>query len=273
MPKACPYSSNAHLFCVWTIGTNLGAQIRRENRVDVAYTAYADPTTKGGVVKPTHYYGSALRNPATGPIQIHKTNDPLNRLAQYGFEIAPRGNVFNAESYDNEETITAFKGPGGTSNPTQAQYNIYSDSVNNTLCRELDNSTGRSGWRVPNQKEIVIMLRTTDTDGKNILEEVTTDNAYFCVTQEYWANDDSKSAPPSMTPGPDYRFCTVAQKLAQAKNLYRLGSLRCVRDLTAGEANLSYSQIISQTRAKARRNAVKGRSAKVKKSAKAVRKR
>lgn len=265
--------------CIRNLGTNLGAQIRRGNRVDVAYSAYADATTKGGVVKPAHYYGSALRNPSTGPIQIHKTNDPLNRLAQYGFEIAPRGNVFNASNYDSEQRINAFHytnpavGSGyQTANPTPAQYNAYADSVNNTFCRSLDASTGRSGWRVPTQKEIIIMLRTKDAAGNIILNYCDFLNAYFCVTQEYWENTTS-TASPSMTPGPNFRFCTVSENLAEAKNLGRLSYLRCVRDLTAEEANLSYREIISQTRAKAKRNAVKGRSAKVKKSAKAVRKR
>ena len=116
------------------------------------------------------------------------------------------------------------------------------------------------------------MLRTKDAAGNIILNYCDFLNAYFCVTQEYWENTTS-TASPSMTPGPNFRFCTVSENLAEAKNLGRLSYLRCVRDLTAGEANLSYSQIISQTRAKAKRNAVKGRSAKVKKSAKAVRKR
>lgn len=247
------------LRCIRNLGTNLGATIQRNNRVNVAYSTEVDNTTKGGVVKPTHYYGSALRNPSTGPVQIHKTNDPLNRLAQYGFEIAPRGNVFGAQSYGSEESVTDFQfnNVGNTSNPTQAQYNEYSTAVNNTLCRSLDESTGRSGWRVPTQKEIVIMFRTTDPDDNKILNEVNTSNAYFCVTQEYWKNDDKNSVAPSLTPGPDYRFCTVAQKIAQAKNLYRLGTLRCVRDLTAAEANMSYSQIIAQTRARSPQKAVK----------------
>lgn len=257
--------------CIRNLGTNLSASIQRNNRVSVAYSTDVDNTTKGGVVKPTHYYGSALRNPATGPVQIHKTNDPLNRLAQYGFEIAPRGNEFDAESYSDEQRITTWY-DGTSNNPTETVYEDYVLSVRDTLCHDLNAATGRSGWRVPTQKEIIIMLRTIDSNNNSILNYSNSSNGYFCVTQEYWENIQSKSSP-SMTPGPNYRFCTVAESLAEAKNLGRLSLLRCVRDLTAEEANLSYSEIISQTRAKAKRNAVKGRSAKVKKSAKAVRKR
>lgn len=88
------------------------------------------------------------------------------------------------------------------------------------------------------------------------LIEPETNNAYFCVTQEYWENRNSNTvAPvsPSMTPGYQYRFCTVAEDRAQAKTLGRLGTLRCVRDLTVAEANMSYQQIISQTRNKRRK--------------------
>lgn len=241
--------------CIRNLGTNLGATIQRSNRVNVAYSTEIDHDTKGGVVKPTHYYGSALRNPSTGPIQIHKTNDPLNRLAQYGFEIAPRGNDFS-KNVDSEEAYDKLW-TGSTSNATQAQYNSYVTTVDEILCRSLDASTGRTGWRVPTQKEIVIMLRAKDSDGNSILNRYDSNHAYFCVTQEYWENDDSKSVAPSNTPGAAYRFCTVAEGLAEAKNLGRLYYVRCVRDLTASEANMSYTQIKAQTRsrtkAKARR--------------------
>lgn len=237
--------------CIRNLGTNLGEEVARGNRVDVAYKAEVDATTKGGVVKPTHYYGSALRNPSTGPVPIHKTNDPLNRLAQYGFEIAPRGNKFNAESYPNEQIDKTFYytevGSSEYDNPSEEQYLKYVDAVNNTLCRSLDESTGRSGWRVPTQKEIIIMLRTTDENGDRILERCDFHNAYFCVTQEYWENTTGKSSP-SMTPGANYRFCTVSEDLAEAKNLGRLDYLRCVRDLSATEAKMSYKDIVSQTR-------------------------
>lgn len=242
--------------CIRNLGTNLGEDVVRGNRVDVAYKSEVDANTKGGVVKPTHYYGSALRNPSTGPVPIHKTNDPLNRLAQYGFEIAPRGNEFNAESYDNEQIDKTFHytvvGGSESDNPSEEQYLKYVVAVNNTLCRSLNESTGRSGWRVPTQKEIIIMLRTTDEKGNRILEKCDFHNAYFCVTQEYWENTTGKSSP-SMTPGANYRFCTVSEDLAEAKNLGRLDYLRCVRDLSATEAKMSYKDIVSQTRKKPKR--------------------
>lgn len=247
--------------CIRNLGTNLGATIQRTNRVAVAYTTEIDDDTKGGVVKPTRYYGSSLRNPSTGPIQIHKTNDPLNRLAQYGFEIAPRGNDFKATTYDTEAAINTFHYEklgisNKTDNPSTTVFNGYVTAINDSICRSLDSSTGRSGWRVPTQKEIVIMLRTTDSKNTRILGSSNSDHAFFSVTQEYWENT-TNTAKPSMTPGTNFRFCTVSGTQAEAKNLLRLYYVRCVRDLTAAEANMSYTQIKAQTRsrtkAKARR--------------------
>lgn len=241
--------------CIRNLGTNLGATIQRDNRVSVAYSSEVDNTTKGGVVKPTHYYGSSLRNPSTGPIQIHKTNDPLNRLAQYGFEIAPRGNDFSAEKYENEADISNYY-----------SYETYSNDVNTTLCRSLDKSTGRSGWRVPNQKEIIIMFRTM-SNNESILKCISNNYSFYCTTQEYW-QDISGVASPSITPGSGFRFCTIGASLATAKSIENMRLLRCVRDLTAAEANMSYSQIKAQTRARAPQKAVKKKYVKKRKTIK-----
>lgn len=237
--------------CIRNLGTNLGEEIQRDNRVRTAYETETS-NNYGGVVKPVRYYGSSLRNPSSSPLPIHKTNDPLNRLGMYGFEIAPRGN-FDGTNY--ETTIDTYKYDSSGDNPSTTIYGNYVTGVATSLCRSLDETTGRSGWRVPNQKEIVIMFRAK-YGTTSILDRAETNNAYFCVTQEYWENRNSNTvAPvsPSMTPGYQYRFCTVAEDRAQAKTLGRLGTLRCVRDLTAAEANMSYQQIISQTRNKRRK--------------------
>lgn len=239
--------------CIRNLGTNLGATIQRENRISVAYASEVNNTTKGGVVKPTGYYGTALRNPSQGPIAIHKTNSSLNRLGQYGFEIAPRGNAFNQtgnNAYAAEQHVKNSTNNGD--NPTSDEYTEYADSVMNTYCRSLDETTGRTGWRVPNQKEIIIMLRTTyevtqgnTTTKSSILGYIDYLNAYLCVTQEYWPNFPTQDGvAPSPYPGWQYRFCTVSEGLAEAKNLGRLTYLRCVRDLTAAEANMTYEDIV-----------------------------
>lgn len=236
--------------CVRNLGVNLGVSIQRGNRVTVAYHSYGDPTTKGGFVRPTRYRDNSLRNPIEGPLAIHKTNDPKNRMALYGFEIAPRGNEFGQtgdNAYLSEQRIENSYYTGNENQATETQYEAYVKDVDEKFCNELNESSGRTGWRVPNQKEIVIMLRTTytDTEGKTgrILDtSLSTSDAYYCVTQEYWSN--TSPAVPSLDPGYLYRFCTVAQALAQAKNLGRMSTLRCVRDLTAAEANMTYEDIV-----------------------------
>lgn len=234
--------------CVRNLGTNLGAEIQRDNRVRTAYETETGDNY-GGIVKPVRYYGSSLRNPSTSPLPIHKTNDPLNRMAMYGFEIAPRGNTVQGTT--TEQVIAKFSNT--KENPDLVDYEKYSDAVASTLCDDLNRTTGRTGWRVPNQKEIVIMMRTLHNNN-SILQADDNDpssNAFFSVTQEYWSN--TPAAQQSMTPGSIFRFCTVTGIQAEAKTLGKLNRLRCVRDLTAAEANMSYQQIISQTRNKRRK--------------------
>lgn len=233
--------------CVRNLGTDLSTAIARGNRVETAYKAET-ASNFGGIVRPVKYYGSSLRNPSTTPLPIHKTNDPLNRVAMYGFEIAPRGNDFETTS-TTEQYIGNYANYS-QQNPTPTQYNAYSDAVSNNICSSLDQSTGRTGWRVPNQKEIVIMMRTK-YNGNNILVESNADNSYYCVTQEYWSNEPTCA--PSLTPGPQYRFCTVTGIQAEARFLGQMNLLRCVRDLTAAEANMTYSEIIGQTKNKRRK--------------------
>lgn len=236
--------------CVRNLGVNLGGAIQRGNRVTVAYQSDVNATTKGGVVRPIRYRDNSLRNPIEGPLAIHKTNDPKNRMALYGFEIAPRGNEFGqsgTNAYLSEQRITKSYYTGNENQATDEQYKAYVSDVNDEFCQELNTSTGRTGWRVPNQKEIVIMLRTTYTNAEGKTERILdtslgASNAYYCVTQEYWSN--TSPAVPSLDPGYLYRFCTVAQALAQAKNLGRMSMLRCVRDLTAAEANMIYDDIV-----------------------------
>ena len=236
--------------CVRNLGVNLGGAIQRGNRVTVAYQSDVNATTKGGVVRPNRYRDNSLRNPIEGPLAIHKTNDPKNRMALYGFEIAPRGNEFGqsgTNAYLSEQRITKSYYTGKENQATDEQYKAYVSDVNDKFCQELNTSTGRTGWRVPNQKEIVIMLRTTYTNAEGKTERILdtslgASNAYYCVTQEYWSN--TSPAVPSLDPGYLYRFCTVAQALAQAKNLGRMSMLRCVRDLTAAEANMIYDDIV-----------------------------
>lgn len=232
--------------CIRNLGTNL-TTVTEGEKVTPAYLTETNSTTNGGVVKMSRYYGASLREPQTAPLPMHKSSDAYNRMARYGFEIAPRGNSFT--SYTSEEA-TILSGKTVIPNASNTAYSDYSAAINNnTFCSKLVTATGRTGWRVPNQKEIIIMLRMGILGG-----------AYYATcTQEHWANygtPGSSSLPLSW----NYRLLTVdaGSSIATANGGgYALNGLRCVRDLTAKEAGMSYSEIVSQkSTAKPRRQPV-----------------
>lgn len=236
--------------CIRNFGTDL-TQIKDGERVLPAYNDKdKNETTHGGVVKVKRYYGATLREPQTDPLPMHKSDDPYNRIARYGFEVAPRGNAFDG-SYDNEATpkIDGNYISGNTTN-----YNDYAAAVRNaTFCATLNAYSGRSGWRLPNQKEIIIMMRmgvlgTTSDERPNGRSQ------YFATcTQEHWANTGS---PGSSTLGLswNYRMLSIdfwGPIASAASSNHSLNSVRCVRDLTAAEADLKYTQITARnTRAR-----------------------
>lgn len=234
--------------CIRNLGTNL-TTVTKGEKVTQAYLTEKNTTTKGGVIKVHRYYGASLREPQTAPLPMHKSSDAYNRMARYGFEIAPRGNNFSDNSAEevpklNQTNVTPSN--GGTS------YTSYSNAINNnTFCQKLVTETGRTGWRVPNQKEIIIIMR----------EGLLSGSLYATCTQEHWANfgtPGSSSLPLSW----NYRMVTVnaSDKIATAP-VNTLNGLRCVRDLTAKEAGMSYSAIISQkSAAKPRRQPVSRKS-------------
>ena len=232
-----------------------------------------DGTTFGGVVKVKHYYGTALREPTTSALPMHKTSDSENKLGRYGFEIAPRGNFANATK-DREapaqfinasnHTITQAYGPSN-----MATYKEYSDSIAiASPCQDLNNNSGRKGWRVPNQKEIAIMMRMgvlgTRADDYSWVQQwyqwrlqasadgESTQDGFMTCTQEHWTNfNDNSGTLGSSTEelSWDYRMVTAepVNKIATATNWKQkyIRAVRCVRDLTAAEANKSYDDIVN----------------------------
>lgn len=236
--------------CIRNLGTNF-TTVTKGEKVTPAYLTETNSTTNGGIVKVSRYYGASLREPQTAPLPMHKSSDAYNRMARYGFEIAPRGNSFT--SYTSEEA-TVLDGKTVIPNADNTSYSDYSDAIdNNTFCQKLVTATGRTGWRVPNQKEIIIMMRMGILGG-----------AYYATcTQEHWANygtPGSSTLPLSW----NYRLLTVdaGSSIATANGGgYALNGLRCVRDLTAKEAGMSYSEIVSQkSAAKPRRQPVRRKS-------------
>lgn len=234
--------------CIRNFGTNLN-ELKDGERVLPAYNDKdISETTHGGVVKVKRYYGATLREPQIDPLPMHKSDDPYNRIARYGFEVAPRGNAFDG-SYDKEATPKIdgnyIKGNSNTTN-----YNDYAAAVRNaTFCATLNANSGRSGWRLPNQKEIIIMMRM-GVLGRNSDENPNGRSQYFATcTQEHWANavsPGSSTLPLSW----NYRMLSIDfwGPVASAVNDdHDLNSVRCVRDLTAAEADKSYAEISGTT--------------------------
>lgn len=215
------------LRCMRKLGTNL-----RESDSDIE-PAYACEigSGDGGVVKVDHYYGTALREPRyTAVVPMHKSSAQENKVARYGFEIAPRGNVMVGS--DTEMSVSE-------SVSSADNYATYVNSVNTaSYCSELNKNSGRTGWRIPNQKELVIMLRGGFLKDENVI--------YMSCTQEHWAYKDVNVGNSIDPLGSTYRVLTVNPKsgygaIGTAKA--SVSRVRCVRDLTAAEANKTYEQI------------------------------
>lgn len=258
--------------CVRNLGTNLRSVTKGE-KVTVAYDVKVDNTTKGGVIKPIRYFGGALRNPTTLPLPLHKTSSPYNRLARYGCEIAPAGNGNTEGDYTIDAGMFAitYNATGTTPQSLTPIARTYSAIVaaieTASPCEKLNKSSGRKGWRIPNQKEIVIMMREGVITGQyssyslsgGVLSQ--TGNSWrtvngagvMCCTQEHWPSMTGSNFEKTNT-NPIYgsdalsgrnRWCTIEpnSSLASAKKHSQIVGIRCVRDLTAAEANMTYKQI------------------------------
>lgn len=184
----------------------------------------------GGIVRITRYYGTSLRDYiANGVLPMHKVPDPQNKLGQYGFEIALRGNKTTQQSAEATVNFT---------NDAQGAID-YQDYVNNaTPCKDLNDKLNRKGWRVPNQKELNIINR------EKMLTFPDKANKFFMsCTQENWTSSGSSTS----TNFSDYRICSVRYTYdATARPYTEMKYVRCVRDLTSEEANMTYEQILAR---------------------------
>ncbi len=255
------------LRCIRNLGTDLREISDTGDGVTPAYddTDY-DKSTLGGIVKVSHYYGTALREPTSTPLPMHKTSAPENKLGRYGFEIAPRGNMrfnetreapaqfFKLGAYNRFTLVNAYANSG-------ASYEEYSDSIAiASPCSQLLQTTGRSGWRIPNQKEIAIMMRmgilgesahwaSVNNNGRLSWGNTNTDYGFLTCTQEHWTNYGTTVGISTAPLSWNYRIVTVdaRHKIGQAVNYEKntIPAVRCVRDLTAAEANKTYEQIVN----------------------------
>lgn len=215
-----PYSTAPwHVRCIRNLGTDLSADIELDGVIS-AYKVYENPEGTGAIIRVPYYYGTSLRNPSDRPLPLHKTNSDYNKLGYYGFEVSYRGNQSTHGNY----------GYSTVSVETDQEYEAYVNEP--TDCEALNSTTGRTGWRVPNQKELAIMGRI------NGLLDMSGLPYFWGCTLEYWDKDTGVA-----TTGVDitrHRVTTITQngkgeRVATATNPTDITRLRCVRDLQAGD--------------------------------------
>lgn len=228
--------------CIRNLGTNLANEIQNSNDdgVTPAYSETINGT--GAIIKVSSYYGTSLRDPRTTPLPVHKTSSEYNRLSRYGFEVAYVGNSITDGSESEEEipgeakyTSTNFKkyleGTLTVANPD----NGLTETI--APCKDL-NSGDKKGWRVPNQKELAIILRL---ENYNFLRFQFLSYCTSC-TVEHW--DDEGKSPADIDLG-KFRMCdayatwadqwTISGHSMGANSFGEMSFIRCVRDLQQGE--------------------------------------
>lgn len=229
--------------CIRNLGVNLSEVTSDPTKdpIDPAYSVQkgtGDYST-GAVVKNKHYYGTSLRDYSEDPLPLHKTNSQYNKIGRYGFEVALRGNAVTngALVQQTTEARVSYTQYGQT---VYGYQNVatYTSYITGALsCDDLNNNSGRKGWRAPNQKELIIMRR----EG---LLQFDNDNPFQGCTIEFYQNStpfDSGNSDLTLTTG--HRICTVVRTAATAQWYNTCYWVRCVRDLTAAEANKSYDEI------------------------------
>ena len=220
------------LRCMRKLGVDL---TKSDSEIEPAFT-YEIGDNDGGVVKVDHYYGTALREPRyTAVVPMHKCSAPENKVARYGFEIAPRGNVMTGS--DSEMSASERVS-------SDANYATYVNSVNTaSYCSELNKNSGRTGWRIPNQKELAIMLAM----GCLGYADDTKTTIFMSCTQEHWTHTGNSLGNSTDPLGPNYRLSTIKPYSSLPTGIgtaqAAVDHVRCVRDLTAAEANKTYEQI------------------------------
>lgn len=214
--------------CVRNLGTNL-ANVTRATVVSPAYEIDMDEDTSGGIIKVSSYYGTSLRSPTESPLPIHYANQEPNKMGRYGFEICTFEQGSTLANYPSNQTYLERV---TTASPCE--------TLNSTTATER---SPRKGWRIPNQEELAIMMR-----GGFFSQVTSSDNRgtvfYSCTREPY-----SNSYPFALESfGSTPRWSTVELlgvgigTACQSSNIRRV---RCVRDLTAAEANMTYQQVLN----------------------------
>lgn len=227
--KGNPYCSPPwQIRCIRDLGTDL-TDTSKDN-VTPAYEGIRNGTS--AVVKVVHYYGSSLRNPRTEPLPVHKTNSEYNTLARYGFEVAYIGNNLSEpeKAKQTEAEIPAI----ATSSPENFEIfleaNFTGTNQQSNPCDALNNQSEKKGWRIPNQKELAIMMRL------GILTSHGNDQFFTSCTAEYWDSNGKSTTPLNLA---NYRLAGArVWDSSMTQDLYQnMRRFRCVRDRQSDESS------------------------------------
>ena len=200
-PKSYVFSA-WEVRCVRDLGTNLNQQAEQ---VHPAYIHDADLN----YIVPRYYKLNSFRPYTDQPLPANFPNQVESNIAEFGFEY-----------YD--ETGFTGQNPTGLGSAKGSYSGLVTWIQNNQGCSALNASTGKTGWRVPNQKELTAMFVV---DRSLFLGST----AYFVSsTFDAYTGGNLNATPSRMV------MCTHNNPTCVAFSNATL--LRCVRDLTREES-------------------------------------
>lgn len=201
------------------------------------------------MIKPQLMYGSGLREPTIESFGFHKVSKMEERISRYGFEVAPRGNVVGGASEEMKTNLILSYDAMDV-----RQYSTLENYLDFTACAALADETGRKGWRVPNQSELVLMSRMGLLDN----------NEFASLSVRHWLvkndnNTNNKAGTSILIRSPFYMMSTVigTQEFGYTRDWTSPNTpnkwlpnmrVRCVRDLTAAESGMTYQQILNSNK-------------------------
>ena len=196
-----PYSPSAwQVRCIRPLGTDL-----TDGTTATIQPAFIQADNK---IVPNYYESNTFRLRRDTPLPMNYPNQKESNIAEYGFEY---------------ETSTRTISPFSRNNVTYTALQNY--NANNTACNSLNTSTGRTGWRLPNQKELGAMW-IADRD---ILSGCNHSNLFVTCTWEAYTNGILDSATPKRL------VCYNETNLCLQAFTTAMNRTRCVRDLTYAE--------------------------------------
>jgi hypothetical protein len=225
--------------CIRKLGTDIKNKPDESMTVDNAYKDVSN-----GKFKYVHVYGlhdGAMRYPTTKPLGLHMITDFENRVAPE-FEVAESDcNDKNMNydgvnndlqiKFDNKGNCTTFTGAAAGIG-TENYYTKWFKSLNeNSVCGNYfqePNGSDRGTWRVPNQRELAILMNLGFFDRFNDIPNG--DNwLWFSSTIEYYEKYNNRNT----------RRVVSAKRESNGTNTMTAGGtgtghkihVRCVRDV------------------------------------------